>query len=172
MRLDPGADPAPGLVEGAGGELVAAPVEVAQVVGQPHQEAESLDAEVGPGQGRLPPPVVGRLDERFQHVEGNALDTVAEQEALGPGKPVEGRNQPQDELVVTLDGGAGLAGAVGMSSRLLPLAGLGDLSLGGLRSIGLGGGQAFIPYSGCIRNAGRNPPVACSDQGALPPGPP
>ena len=100
MGLDPGADPAPRLVERAGSELVAAAVEVTEVVGQTDQETELLDAEVGPDQCGLTPPGVGRLDERFQHIQGGALNAVAEQKALRAGKPVERRDQPEDELVV------------------------------------------------------------------------
>ena len=112
MGFHPGADLAAGLVETTGGVLVAAPVEVAEVVGEAEKETELLDAQVGTGEGRLPAPGVGGLDERFQHVERGALNAVAEKEALSTWKPVERGDQPEDEAVVEFDGGAGLAGTI------------------------------------------------------------
>ena len=87
-------------------------VAVAEVVGEVQKEAELLDAEVGAGEWWLPATSVGRLDEGFQNVEGGALDTVAEEEALGAREAVEGGDKPQDEAVVEFDGGAGFAGAI------------------------------------------------------------
>ncbi len=94
------ADLAARLVETAGGVFVAAPVEVAEVVGEAEEETELLDAEVGAGEGRLPATGVGGLDEGLQNVERGALDTVAEEEALGAREAVQGGDQPEDEAVV------------------------------------------------------------------------
>ena len=154
--------------KGAHGELVPLAVQVAKVVGEADQEAKLLDAKIGPGQGRLTPPGVGRFDERFQHIESGTLDAVPEQEALRAGKPVESRDQPEDELVVALDGGAGDARSVAAGSRRLslaggrrlrlavlrqfPLGGLRRLRLSSLRPVRFGGAQAFIRYSGQMRN--------------------
>ena len=66
--------------------LVAAAVEVPEVVGEAKQKTQLFDAEVGAGEWWLPATSVGRLDEGFQNVEGGALDTVAEEEALSAGK--------------------------------------------------------------------------------------
>ena len=112
MGLPPGADLAPCLVEGAGGVLVAARAQVAQVRGEADEEAQLLDAEVGAGKGRLAAAGVGGLDEGFQNVEGGALDAVAEKEALSAGEAVEGGDEPEDEAVVEFEGGAGFSGAV------------------------------------------------------------
>ena len=112
MGLHPGADLAPGLVETAGRVPVAAPVEVAEVVGEAEEEAQLFDAEVGAGECCLPTPGVGGLDEGFQNVEGGALDAVAEKEALSAGEAVEGGDEPEDEAVVEFEGWAGFAGGV------------------------------------------------------------
>ena len=65
MGLSPGADLAPGLVEGAGRMLVAARVQVAEIQGEADEEPQLLDAEVGTCQVGFPFPCVGRLDEGF-----------------------------------------------------------------------------------------------------------
>ena len=92
--LHPGADLAPGLVEAAGGVLVAAAVEVPEVVGEAKQKTQLFDAEVGAGECCQPTPGIGGLDEGFQNVEGGALDTVAEEEALSAGEAFEGGDEP------------------------------------------------------------------------------
>ena len=130
VGLHPGADLAARLVEAAGGVLVAAPVEVAEVVGEANEEAQLLDAEVGAGEVRLPAAGVGGLDEGLQHVEGGALDAVAEQEALGARKTVQGGDEPEDKAVVEFEGGAGVAGTVGGELR--------GLGRGRLRSVRFG----------------------------------
>ena len=62
MGLPPGADLAPCLVEGAGGVLVAARVQVLQVHGEADEEAQLLYAVVGAGDVRFLLPRVGRFD--------------------------------------------------------------------------------------------------------------
>ena len=157
VGLHPGADLAPGLVETAGRVLVAAPVEVAEVVGEAEEEAQLFDAEVGAGECCQPTPGVGGLDEGFQNVEGGALDAVAEKEALSTGEAVEGGDEPEDEAVVEFEGWAGFAGAVP--------GWLGCLRVSRLRSVRFGPGQVLVRSIRVKTVAGR-------DQGALPPGPP
>ncbi len=81
---------------------------MAQVVGEPHEEAQFLDAQVRPHEVVPPLPGVSGLDERLEHVERGALDPVAEQEALGPRELLQRRDQPQEEAVVGLYRRAGL----------------------------------------------------------------
>ena len=88
--------------------LVAPGIEAPQVPRQPEEEPQLLDAQVGPGQMRVPPPGVGGLDERFQHVHGRALDAVAEQELVGTGKAGHRGDHPQDEAEVRFQRRAGL----------------------------------------------------------------
>ena len=112
MSFPPGADLAARLVQAAGGELVAAPVKVAKVVREAEQEAELLDADVGARKVPWPAARVGSLDERFKNVQGGALNAIAEEEALGARKAIEGGDEPEDEAVVQLEGVAGFAGTV------------------------------------------------------------
>ena len=153
----PGADLAARLVQAAGGELVAAPVKVAEVVREAEQEAELLDADVGARKVPWPAARVGGLDERLEHIQGGSLDAIAEEEPLRAWKAIKGGDEPEDEAVVQLESVAGFAGTVPD--------GLCGLRPGRRRSPGFGLGQGPIPSVGTKM-------VACRDQGALPPGPP
>ena len=53
-------------------------IEIAQVVGEAEEEAQLLHAQVGAAEMRAALAGVGRPDERFEHVEGGALDAIAE----------------------------------------------------------------------------------------------
>ena len=158
VSLRPRADLAARLVEAAGGVLVAAVVEMTEVVGEAEQEAELFNTEVGAGEVGRPSTGIRSLDERLQHVESRALDSVAEEEALGARKAVQCGDEPQDEAVVKFDGGTGLAGAVTVA---LPRP--------------ASSGPCFARFGlgqDLLRSDMARLVVACGDQGALPPGHP
>ena len=91
----------------------------------------------------------------FQHVEGGALYAVAEEEALGAREAVEGGDEPENEAVVELEGGAGLAGAVS--------GGFGGLFTGRRRSV------RFSLRQVLFRSGGSKKGVAYRDQGGTAP---
>ena len=96
-------------------------------------------------------------DTGFQYVEGGALYAVAEEEALAARKPVEGRDEPENEAVVELEGGASLAGAV----------------TGGFAGLATGRGRCVrFSLRQVLFRSGGSKGVACRDPGAPPPGPP
>ena len=72
---------------------------------------------------------VGRLDQRFQHVERGALDTVTEQKLLGFRETLDRLHQPVDELEVGLHGGTCAASVVGHSCSLTRVRRLGACSV-------------------------------------------
>ena len=99
MRPSPAADQPPRLLECARGVLVAAMVEVSEVLRQPEQEAQLLEAEVRGIQ--MAPPVAGvrRLDQALQHVERRRLQPIPEQVLLPPRELLHRGHQPQHEAV-------------------------------------------------------------------------
>ena len=114
IGLRPAADEPAGFVQRAGGVFVAARVEIVHLHGEPEKEAELFQAEIGAGKMAPPLARIGRLDQRFQHVERRFLDAVAEQEFLGAREIFDRGNQPEQELEMRLDGGAVLARLVFM----------------------------------------------------------
>jgi hypothetical protein len=50
---------------------------------------------------------VGGLDQRFEHVERDGFDAVADREFVALGEFLDRRHQPRQELVVRLDRRAG-----------------------------------------------------------------
>ena len=112
MGLHPSPDLPSGLIEASTSVFVASRVKVSKVVGETHEEPELLDSQVGPRQGRPSASSVCGLQERFQDIERGTLNTVAEEETLGPREPVEGGHQPQDKAVVEVQRRTGLAGPV------------------------------------------------------------
>jgi hypothetical protein len=56
---------------------------------------------------------VGCLDQGFEDIERSRLEAVAEQELLRARKPLDGRHQPQDELLVRLKGRSGAPRDIG-----------------------------------------------------------
>ena len=84
--------------------LVAPQIQVVQIVGQTQQEAQLLDAQVGPPQVRPALPGIRRLDEGLQNVQGALLDVVAQQKLLAARKAFHRRYQPHDETVVGFQG--------------------------------------------------------------------
>lgn len=92
-----------------------------QVARQPEQEAKLLKTEV---RGREMAPSasgVGRLDQTFENIQRDGLNSVAEQELVAAGKPFDGRDEPRQELVVCFNRRAGGAGAVVSCSMLVIL---------------------------------------------------
>ena len=69
VRLGPTADHAADLVNGAGGVLVAADVEMLLLEGEAHEKAQLFQAEVGAGEVVTPVARVGGLDQRVENVE-------------------------------------------------------------------------------------------------------
>lgn len=82
--------------------FVTAVVYILQVPGQPQQKPQFLNAQVGPGQVRVAPFGVGRLNEGFQHVQGGALNPVAQHKLLAARKAIHGRHQPQQKAIMRL----------------------------------------------------------------------
>src|SRR5262245_12790390 len=80
--LDPASDQTADLVNGAGGMLVAAGIEMALLEGKAEEKAQLLQAEIGTREMRAPIARVGRFDQRLEHIEGGRLDPVTEQESL------------------------------------------------------------------------------------------
>ena len=109
VGFPPCADLAPGLVEGTGGVLVAARVQVLQVHGEADEEAQLLDAEVGAGEVRFPVPGVGRLDEGFEDVQGAVLDAVAEEELVAAGEALQRGDELQNEAGPSFERGNAFA---------------------------------------------------------------
>jgi len=98
MRLHPSADKPPDLVEGSGGVGVALAIEMIQLDSQAEQKTQFLDAKVSTGQMIFAIPGVGSFHKILEDIEGGFLDAVAEQKLLRPGKLLDGRDQPQQEL--------------------------------------------------------------------------
>ena len=112
MRLHPTADQASRIVERARRVLIAAPIEQSEVGGESKQEAQLLDPQVCPAQMLRSLPGVGRLDQRFEHIERDGLDAVADRELVALGKLLDRRHEPRQELVVRLDRRSGALGIV------------------------------------------------------------
>jgi hypothetical protein len=55
---------------------------------------------------------VGSLDQRFEHVEGDAPDAVADGELVALGKFLDRRREPRQEPVMRLDRSAGALGII------------------------------------------------------------
>ena len=56
--------------------------------------------------------IVGRLDERFEHVERECPNAIADRELVAARKLLETRRQPDNEAVVCLQRGPGSPGIV------------------------------------------------------------
>ena len=48
-------------------------------------------------------PRIGGLDQRFEHVDGDSLDAVADGELVAPGEFLNRRHQPHQKLIVSLN---------------------------------------------------------------------
>lgn len=92
--------------------LVAARVEMAQVVRQPEEQPQLLDTEVRFREQRVAAAGVGRFDQALQHVERGRLDAVAEQELLRAREFLHRGHEPQEEPVHRFQRWSGVAGGV------------------------------------------------------------
>ena len=88
MRLHPTADQASRLVERARRVLVAAPIQQSEVGGESKQEAQLLDPQVCSAQMLRAFLGVGGLDQRFEHVEGDGFDAVADRSVVNSNEMV------------------------------------------------------------------------------------
>ena len=91
---------------------VALAVQVVQFDRDPEQESQLLDAKVSTPQMPLAILGVGGFHKILEDIEGGAMDSVAEQEFLRPGKFLNGRDQPQQKLEMRFYGGAGFSGII------------------------------------------------------------
>ena len=92
--------------------LVSATVEVTEVGDQAAKNAELFDSEVGLREVDVPLPGIGGIDQGFQDVERRPPDPVAQEELLAARQVFEHRNEPDDEVVVGLEGGTRRSGMV------------------------------------------------------------
>ena len=123
VRLHPAADEATNLVDLTAGMLIPPRVQEAKVVGEPVEQSELLQAEVGRRERGTALSRVRRFDEALEHIERRRLHPVAEQKLLAARELLDRRDQPEDEPVHRLEGGARLASWVlrWSHARFLPL---------------------------------------------------
>src|SRR5712692_6193264 len=74
--------------------LVSASIQQSEIGGESEQEAQLLDPQVCAAQLLRTFPGVGGLYQRFQHVEGNALDPVPYGELMASGKSLDCHHKP------------------------------------------------------------------------------
>jgi hypothetical protein len=82
--------------------LVATTIEVTEFRRQPKEKSELLYSEIRAGEVDFSLTCVGCLDQCFEHVERSGLDTIAEEELLAARKPINRRNQPEQETGIGL----------------------------------------------------------------------
>jgi hypothetical protein len=86
VRLYPPADQASRLVKRACRMLVAPPVQQSEISGESKQDAQLLNPQVCPAQMLGAIPGVDSLYQRYEHIQGEGLDAVADGEFLAPGE--------------------------------------------------------------------------------------
>ena len=69
------------------------------VAGQPEQESQLLQAQVGTGEVLVALPSASGLYQGFEHVQRGALDAVAQQNFVAAREALHCRHQPQEEAV-------------------------------------------------------------------------
>src|SRR5271166_3259444 len=100
VRLHPAADQTSGFIERARGMLVASSIQQSQVDGESDQEPQFLNPQISSTQSVCAIPRIGGFDQRFEHVQGDALDAIANSELVAPRELLDRREKPQEELIV------------------------------------------------------------------------
>src|SRR5260370_29666909 len=93
-RLHPAADQASSVIECTRRIFVASSIQQSQVGGESDQEPQLLNPQVSSTQSFCTIPRVGGFDQRFEHVQGDALDPIAKRELVASREFLDGREEP------------------------------------------------------------------------------